>query len=159
VAQDCAARCADKAAECGAPAEVASAQCSSICDGTLTEDQLACLEEEDCATLSEVFLGSGDACGLGGGSSATGASATGSSATGSTPDADIGDACECSDPEADFESCSGTDSPCGDLTCYVVFGDGICSQPCTVDNGDDCPVGECTEQIINGLTVGTWCVP
>ena len=78
---------------------------------------------------------------------------------GSTPDADIGDACECSDPEADFESCSGTDSPCGDLTCYVVFGEGICSQPCTVDNGDDCPVGECTAQVVNGLEVGTWCVP
>jgi hypothetical protein len=156
VAQNCAERCADKAASCGAPDDVASAQCGGICDGTLTEDQLACLEDEDCATLTEVFLGSGDACGLGGGSSATGASATGASATGSTPDADIGDACECSDPEADFESCSGTGSPCGDLTCYVVFGDGICSQPCTAD---DCPTGECTEQLVNGVVVGTWCVP
>ncbi|MBV1859386.1 MAG: hypothetical protein KUG77_13315, partial [Nannocystaceae bacterium] len=73
---------------------------------------------------------------------------------------DIGDACECSGADADFESCSGTGSSCGDLTCYVVFGDGICSQPCTADGGgDDCSSGECTEQIVNGITVGVWCVP
>ena len=61
----------------------------------------------------------------------------------------------------DYESCSGTDGPCGSsLTCYVVFGEGICSQECEADaNGDNCPVGECTEQIVNGVSVGTWCVP
>jgi hypothetical protein len=158
-AQNCSSRCADKAAVCGAPADVATSECQEICGSMLTEDELACLEAEDCATLQQVFVGSGSVCGFGN-SSATGASATGASATGSTPDADIGDPCECSDPDADFESCSATGSSCGDLTCYVVFGDGICSQSCTADaNGDDCPSGECTEQVVNGVVVGTWCVP
>lgn len=163
-AQNCPERCAAKAADCGAPADVASAQCQSVCGGSLTEDQLDCLEMEDCATLTEVFLGTGSACGIGGGSSSASggsasASASGGSATGSS-DADIGDACECSDPDADYESCSGTGSSCGSLTCYVVFGEGICSQSCTADaSGDDCPSGECTTQVVNGLEVGTWCVP
>ncbi len=154
VAQDCPERCVAKAADCGAPADVADSQCQSLCGGSLTEDELSCLEAEDCDTLTELFLGSGSACGLGGGSASTSVG----SASGS-PDAAIGDACECSDPEADYESCSGTGSSCGSLTCYVVFGEGICSQPCTADaNGDDCPSGECTTQVVNGLEVGTWCV-
>lgn len=129
-----------------------------------SEEELECLEDEDCATLEDAFLGSGDACGLGGGSasggSASGGSTSGGSASGGNPDADIGDACECSGSNADFESCSGTGSSCGDLTCYVVFGEGICSQTCTADiDGDDCPSGECTEQIVNGFTAGVWCVP
>ena len=163
-AEDCPQRCAEKAASCGAPADLATAQCQGVCGGMLTEAELECLEDEDCATLEQAFLGSGGACDLGGGSASAGSasagSASGGSSGGSTPDGDIGDACACSGSSADFESCSGTGSSCADLTCYVVFGDGICSQTCTADiNGDDCPSGECTEQIVNGVSVGVWCVP
>lgn len=142
-----------------APTDVAASSCQQVCGGSLTEDQLQCLEDEDCATLTQVFVGSGAACGVGGGSSTMTASTTAMTSTG-TPDGAIGDACECSNPDADYESCSGTGSSCGDLTCYVVFGEGICSQPCTADaDGDDCPVGECTSQLVNGVEVGVWCVP
>lgn len=157
-ATDCPARCADKAAACGAPAEVAGAQCQGICGTSLTEDQLSCLEDEDCGALEGLIFGSADVCGIGGGS-ASGGSASGSSGS-PTPmaDADIGDPCECSNSGAGFESCSGTGSECGELTCYVFDGEGICSQTCTADiDGDDCPSLECTEHILNGVTVGTWC--
>jgi len=156
-APDCPERCADKAADCGAPADVAAAQCQQICGGTLTESQLSCLEGESCAALEQAFLGSGDVCGIGGG----GSSASGGSSGGTNPDAEIGDPCECSDPDADYESCSGTDGPCGELTCYVFAGEGICSQPCTADAaGDDCPVGECVDHLLGTeLSVGAWCEP
>ncbi len=163
-AEDCAQRCAEKIASCGAPEDVAAAECQGVCGAMLTEAELQCLEDEDCADLEQAFLGSGGACELGGGSasggSASGGSASGGTTSGGTTNADIGDACECSGSDAFFESCSGTGSSCGELTCYVVFGDGICSQTCTADiDGDDCPSGECTEQIVNGISVGVWCVP
>lgn len=161
-AEDCPERCADKAASCGAPADLAAAQCQGVCGGILGEDELECLEDEDCATLEQAFLGSGGACDLGGGS-ASGGSASGGSASGGNPNSDIGDACECSGTEVSFESCSGTDSSCGALTCYVFAstGDGICSQSCTSDiDGDDCPQGECVDHLIAvGVSVGVWCEP
>lgn len=157
VATDCPERCATKAADCGAPADVAAAQCQGICGGTLTDAQLQCLEGESCVALEQAFLGSGDVCEIGSGGSAS--ASGGSSSGGSNPDAQIGDPCTCSDPDADYESCSATDGPCGDLTCYVFAGEGICSQPCTADAaGDDCPVGECVDHLLGvELSVGAWC--
>ncbi len=157
VAENCPARCTAMTELCGAPENVASAQCDSACGGMLTEDQLACLEDQDCATLTDFFSGTASACDIGGGS-ASGGSASGGSATGSTPEGEIGDVCECSNLDVDFESCSGTDSSCGDLTCYVESGEGICSQPCNADAGD-CPAGVCTIHVIDSVEVGTWCVP
>ncbi len=169
-AADCPERCAEKAASCGAPADLALSECGSICGAMLSEEELECLEEEDCAALEQALFGSGGACNLGGGSSASGGSASGGSASGGSasggsasggnPNAQIGDDCSCSGADVAFESCSGTGSSCGELTCYVVFGEGICSQTCTADiNGDDCPAGECTEHLVNGVTVGVWCAP
>ncbi len=158
-ADDCPERCADKAAECGAPPDVADAQCQGVCGGMLTEDQLTCLEDEDCAALQQAFLGSGSACDVGGGGSSGGGSNGTSSPTSSTNDAEIGDDCECGGGDVSFESCSGTGSSCGELTCYVFGGEGICSQPCTADfDGDDCPVGECVDHLIAvEVSVGAWC--
>ena len=164
-AANCPTRCSEKASDCGAPPDIAAAQCQGICGSNLSEDQLQCLEDESCEALEALIIGGANVCDIGGGSASAGSASAGSASGGSssgdpttTPDADIGDACSCSSGGADFESCSGTGSSCGSLTCYVFDGSGICSQTCTADiDGDDCPSGECTEHILNGVTVGTWC--
>ena len=158
---NCATRCEDKAVDCQAPDDVASSQCAMICGGGVTDEQLECLEDSSCEELGMAFLGGAPICDIGGGNGSGGSgNGSGGSGNGSGSNASIGDACECSDTPGDFESCSGTDSTCGDLTCYVFGGEGICSQPCTADGngGDDCPSGECVDHLLSPtLSVGSWC--
>lgn len=147
---DCAERCATRATECQAPADVAAQSCAMICGGGLTTEQLECLESSDCNALGEAVLAGAPLCGIGGADSSGGGDGN--------PNASIGDSCSCTGGDVSYESCSGTDGPCGDLTCYVLFGEGTCSQTCTASiDSDDCPVGECTVHLVEGVEVGSWC--
>ena len=59
----CVDRCVAKATSCAFPASEGAAQCQSLC-GTITEEQIACLEDSTCAEVEG--LGEGmPVCGIG----------------------------------------------------------------------------------------------
>ena len=73
-AADCKQRCGAKASACGAPADVATQLCDQqICGGSVTADQLTCLEGKDCdslalaETIEEICPASGGSSGSSGG--------------------------------------------------------------------------------------------
>jgi hypothetical protein len=162
---DCATRCADKVAECQAPPDVAAAQCQAVCGSGLSESELDCIEGSSCEELAESVESGVLPCGIGDGGGETtggggGETSGNGSGNGSGANASIGDACSCPSSSDDYASCSGTDGPCGELTCFVFGGEGICSVPCMPDGngGDDCPSGTCTDHLINvDVSVGMWC--
>lgn len=78
---DCKSRCQTKATSCQASASEAQSVCGGICDGTFTNDQLACLEGKSCSDLQNSDVGvlcpkpagsnDGGSSGSSGGSSST----------------------------------------------------------------------------------------
>jgi len=64
-AENCDARCAAKASDCGAPASILPQVCATMCGGIPTEDQARCLETESCDVLQQSFLGGALPCGIG----------------------------------------------------------------------------------------------
>src|SRR5262245_54408722 len=46
---DCRARCVDHARSCGAPEDVASAECARVCDASPTAEELECALQLSCA--------------------------------------------------------------------------------------------------------------
>lgn len=79
-AADCKTRCQAKATGCQAPAAQATQACGKVCDGSLTNDQLTCLEGKACSDLNVASLDS--ICPASGGSS--GNSSGGTPSGGST---------------------------------------------------------------------------
>jgi hypothetical protein len=63
VTGSCEDRCAAKASECGAPADVAAQGCDYICAMAST-DQVDCLEESNCADLEAAFEQGQSFCGI-----------------------------------------------------------------------------------------------
>lgn len=140
-AADCHTGCVDKSSTCGAPADVASPRCSSLCSGGLASTQLSCLTNEDCESLGAIETRAqlDEVC------PPPSAGTPPSSNTGGKT-TQLGGACKCqpdsSSGAGNFE-CSGDSTTCiAELRCIGSrtqgVDEGICVGPKCCDGEADC---------------------
>jgi hypothetical protein len=108
---DCKSRCQTKATGCGAPAADATQACDGVCDGTYTNDQLACLEGKSCQELQSASSSLASLCPKGSSSSSGGSSGGSSSGSTGTFKCSLNGICyKCNDSEG-VSKCSLTNGP------------------------------------------------
>jgi hypothetical protein len=117
---DCKSRCSSKATTCGATSTQAAETCGSLCDGTLTDSQLTCLEGKSCNELASANLAS-----LCPGSTSTSGGTSGSGTSGGGGGSkQLGDSCTCANVSSSSQGlCSGTSEECASgLSCVYDTG-------------------------------------
>lgn len=130
-ARDCRAECTAKVTSCSVPTD----PCAQVCDGSITQGQIACLSAKACGELAGVDGPEGLAkvCPKGAGDAGPAPVAKAGK---------VGDACKCGDATGDGPfQCGGDGSGCeATLVCGGSVGKngGQCAGPNCCDGVDDC---------------------
>lgn len=165
---DCATPCHAKAQQCGATEAQATAACAQICGGSVTQDQLTCLEGKSCAELANAT--SLDAL-CPSSSSTSSTSSSGASSSSGGAQGMLGDGCPCQGNAGTLCMNVGDTSGCvAGLTCFgtvdldmngMPVNHATCTQKCTpnlMTGTSDCPNGfKCVDFLVSQVDEGNWC--